>query len=202
MKRASVKPPKNKRRAGPDFFWILPRRKLGDRLASELLPPRPAGGLSLADFVAGKPDPQSEWDRRRDELEWEIARCFFKRSRPEDDDYEEIPWQIEAWHEDLKKEGFEDASEDDATKCLLASTLELEQETRDYLAKEWSRRVPRPSPPDAARQRREWGEAVVRLKAMLKERGVSKGKADDIIAEVLGVPSGETLRKQLVRARK
>ena len=199
MKRASVKPPKNKRRAGPDFFWILPRRKLGDRLASELLPPRPAGGLSLADFVAGKPDPQSEWDRRREELKWEIARCLL---RSEHEDYEEIPWQIEAWHEDLKKEGFEDASEDDATKCLLASTLELEQETRDYLAKEWSRRIPRPSPPDAARERREWGEAVVRLKAMLKERGVSKGKADDIIAEVVGVSSGETLRKQLVRARK
>ena len=199
MKRASVKPPKNKRRAGPDFFWILQKWKLEDRLASELLPPRPAGGLSLGDFVAGKLRPQSEWDRRREELKWEIARCFL---RSEDEDYEEIPWQIEAWHEDLKKEGFEDLSEDDAIKCLLESTLELEQETRDYLAKEWSRRVPRPSPPDAARQRREWGEAVVRLKAMLKERGVSKGKADDIIAEVLGVPSSETLRKQLVRARK
>jgi hypothetical protein len=200
MKETPPKSPKNKR---SDPLSYKAWNALRDRLCAQLLPPRP-GALSTSEqldrLVAGEdPDPRHQWDLRQRKLLLEIDLCrFYERSEPADD-YMETPWQIDAMREDLESEGWEDPSESDAISCLLSSTLELEKETRDYLAKEWMRLVPLSMPPTPGREKREFAETIKNLKRLLRERGVSMEKAVDVIAATLGTSSA-ALRQRLQRA--
>jgi hypothetical protein len=186
MKEAPPKPPRGKR-ASPDLL------RLRDRVEEMLCAKLP-------------------WKRQqqREELRKKIQACFYE---PPDDLPSDVPWQIEDMQNILEEVEGRDASEDDANAVLysstadeddaiavlLASTAELEPETRHYIANRWGRE-------QAASKRqfyknRGFAAAILRLKALLRDQGLSAGQADDLIAEMLGFSSAETLRKRLQRAR-
>jgi hypothetical protein len=94
----------------------------------------------------------------------------------------------------------EDVDENTAISFLLYSTWELKQDTRDYLAAEWLKRVRMRRPPRPERDRHELAASIRNLKTLLWGKGISMEKAEEMIAAGLELPSVGALRQRLTRA--
>ncbi len=170
------KPPRGKR-PGPELL-------LAEQLTAKLLA---AGKVECA---------------RRDELRRDVEDCL----RGPLTEFNYVPPQIRATQEYLQSGFWKPVSADEAIGYLMAAThIELEPDTREYIANQWDRRrAPQPSRKVAEDIRRyKLDGSIRRLKDMLRQKyGIRKGAADAMIAGALGVASAGTLLQRLQRARR
>jgi hypothetical protein len=155
----------------------------------------------LDDFAAGKPDPWLERERKEREINWKIDECFppFLMESSDLGELPGIPDQVLGFQEHRNHVFPSDPIEGhEALILLLASNLELEPETRDYISHELQRpRYPIPSKID--RERPEFAMCIKKCKELLREVGLPL-KAEAEIAQTLGI-SVDALRKRCQRGR-
>jgi hypothetical protein len=186
--------------------------RLKERLRDILLPPalKNRKPVTLKQFAEGKFISDAEARRIESDVHWRVERCFppfFSLDRRSDEP--QVPDQIEDKREWIKNadpeyvalcEGY--PSDDDLIIYLLHTDLEIEPETKAYLAREWSRRVPLPSPPDPDSHYRDFAECIKRVKRLLITSGSMKAEqAEQVIADALGIERSALL-KRLQRASK
>jgi hypothetical protein len=183
------------------LFPFQKQVKLNHRIIERLLGPRPRGRTlqQMLDSWVGGPDPREEWDRRRRELELDLAHCRHRELPPE---LPTVPEQVEEMLEEIRQRDPEWhwASTDEAVIALLYSNLELEPETRRYIAEELNN-PPLPYSPNPERDLREAVMSINRIKDFLCKNGLAAGEADQFIAEALGLSSAGNLRQRLQRAK-
>jgi hypothetical protein len=195
----SIKQPPKRR----PLLSVTATARLKERLRQRLLPlvERPKSVRSLLDrFASGELDDICERRKKEREIEWEIDRCLppFPEERPAEPG---IPDQLWEWQQEYNDTFPNDAiSLHEALIGLVASDWELEPETRHYISWELDH-PPLPYRPNPERKHREFAICVKRCKGLLRKAGLLPLKAEQEIADALGI-SVDALRKRCQRAPK
>ena len=131
----------------------------------------------------------------------QIEKCFSPFGlKPRDDD--EVPDQVLVFkehHEDVFVR--ESADYDEALIFLLGTDLELEEETRHYIAHKLQRPHVNIRFYPTLTASREFALCIGKCKELLRQGGLKALKAEEEIAQALGI-SVETLRKRCQRGSK
>jgi hypothetical protein len=192
----SIKQPPKRR----PLLSVTATASLKERLRQRLLPlvERPKSVRSLLDrFAAGELDDICERRKKEREIEWEIDRCFppFDEERPAEPGIPDQLWEFQQEYNDRFPN--DAISLHEALIGLVASDWALEPETRHYIS--WE--LDHPPLPYRPNQHREFAICVKRCKGLLRKAGLLPLKAEQEIADALGI-SVDALRKRCQRAPK